>query len=576
MSQTTAEEFTEDFLGKLAIFEALSEDELDDLARICEEYEFEDGATIAYQRDVAEKLIIVRDGRLFAFEVDNQGEVLDRQAYSKGKYFEDTWLFTPLTHKATLRSVGAGRLILIDHEDFIQFIADHPAALEKLELTDEAWREAEGTQYAQPKRRVRTLSLLPDEIVLFNVRRSIWRLVIQVIGPLALYAIWLGALWGFFELRGTIALVATVIPGIIVAFFTVFRVLDWRNDYFVITNKHVMHREYSLWRFQATVNKTPIDQIQSVEVLRPGLTATILNVGTARVTTAAHSGIVLFDYIDNPDEVEEVINRLREQVQALDAGRAQAIMRASLEEHFEAPPPFTEFTDEEEEEFEEEKEVRTGPLAVVASFFEGISHAISSRVVEGDAITYRKHFFTLLGHTWINIAVGLGLMVLVALVPSLEAAGCLSLLWLANFGWFVWRFEDWRNDTFQVSSRYVIDIDRQPFGFGESRKQAELGNVQNVSANRPGIFATIFNFGDVYIETAGATADITFEKVVNPNRIQSDIFQRREAFRQKQKVMESSQRRKEYAVLLDVYQQAQEQNRLPQRTPIEEPSENSE
>ena len=53
MSQTT----TEEFLGKLTIFSDLSEEELEDLARICEEYEFDNGATIAYQRDVADKLI---------------------------------------------------------------------------------------------------------------------------------------------------------------------------------------------------------------------------------------------------------------------------------------------------------------------------------------------------------------------------------------------------------------------------------------------------------------------------------------------------------------------------------------
>ena len=554
MSQVT----TEEFLGKLTIFSELSEEELEDLTRICEEYEFDDGATIAYQRDVADKLIIVRSGRLFARQVDNHGIVRDSRSYLAGDYFEDVWLFEPKTHEATVRSAGEGRLIFIDHEKFIRFLANHPAVLDKLELSDEAWHEAEGTQYAQPKRRVRTLSLLPNEIVLFNERRSFFRLVIQIIGPIALYAIWLGVLWLIFESSGTIAYLATVIPGIIVILFTLFRVIDWTNDYFVITNKHLMHREYTLWRFHATVNKTPIDQVQSVEVERPGLLATILNVGTARVTTAAHSGIVLFNYIDDPDEVEEIINRLREQ--------------ASLEEHFEAPPALTQYIQEEdeEEEFEEEDETRTGPFTLVASFFGGISHAISSRVIDGDVITYRKHFITLIEHTWINIAVGLGLTILVAVVPWLEAAACLSLLWLANFAWFVWRFEDWRNDTFQVTSRYVIDIDRQPFGFGESRKQAELGNVQNVRSNRPGILATVFNYGNVHIETAGATADIIFERVVNPNLIQSDIFGRREEFRQKQQVQEGTRRRKEYAVMLDVFQQAQEQGRLPRRTPPSE------
>jgi uncharacterized membrane protein YdbT with pleckstrin-like domain len=144
-------------------------------------------------------------------------------------------------------------------------------------------------------------------------------------------------------------------------------------------------------------------------------------------------------------------------------------------------------------------------------------------------------------------------------------------LWFINFLWFVWVFEDWRNDTFQVTDRYVVDIDRQPFGTGESRKQAELGNVQNVNADRPGLLNTIFNFGNVNIETAGASADIVFEMVVNPSRVQSDIFQRREKFAQGQRIREGQQRRKEYAVFIDAYQQATEQNRLPERrTPFPE------
>jgi uncharacterized membrane protein YdbT with pleckstrin-like domain len=143
------------------------------------------------------------------------------------------------------------------------------------------------------------------------------------------------------------------------------------------------------------------------------------------------------------------------------------------------------------------------------------------------------------------------------------------LVFLGLLGWLIWRFEDWRNDTFQVDDRYVIDIDRRPFGFGESRKQAELGNVQNVNADKPNILATIFNYGNVLVETAGAAANITFESVADPNQVQSDIFQRRDEFRQRQRVAEGDRQRKEYAVLLDVYQQAREQGRIPRRTPTE-------
>jgi hypothetical protein len=156
------------------------------------------------------------------------------------------------------------------------------------------------------------------------------------------------------------------------------------------------------------------------------------------------------------------------------------------------------------------------------------------------------------------------------LVPNLTIALILLVAWLGVAGWLVWRLEDWRNDIYQITDRYVMDIDRSPFGFGESRKQADLGNVQNATANKPGIVATLFNYGNVTVETAGASPDIIFERVAHPNRVQSDIFKRREQYRNRQRIQEGEQRRKEYAVLLDVYHQAQEQERIPKRTPDQE------
>ncbi|MDT8307791.1 MAG: hypothetical protein RRC07_17785, partial [Anaerolineae bacterium] len=101
------------------------------------------------------------------------------------------------------------------------------------------------------------------------------------------------------------------------------------------------------------------------------------------------------------------------------------------------------------------------------------------------------------------------------------------------------------------------------------RKQAPLSNVQNVNADRPGLLPTLFNYGNVYIETAGATADITFESVMKPSQVQQDIFERREQLRRQQQRQEGERRRKELALMFDVYQQAVEQGRIPRRTPGE-------
>src|SRR5690606_21084056 len=133
--------------------------------------------------------------------------------------------------------------------------------------------------------------------------------------------------------------------------------------------------------------------------------------------------------------------------------------------------------------------------------------------------------------------------------------------------YMLWQILDWHDDVYQVSDRYVVDIDRQPFGLSESRTQAELVNIQNVNVLQPGLLSNLFNYGNVVIETAGASTNLVFERVAQPNMVQQDIFRRRERLRQQQQVAASEQRRKEYAMLIDVFQQIQEQGQVPRRTP---------
>ncbi len=550
-----------EFLGKLPIFSELYPEELEELAQITDEYKFEKGAAIAYQRDIADRFYIVRSGRLFGQRVDERGIVRETRSYMPGDYFNDIWLFTPTTHEMTVNAAAAGRMLVIEEKKFLPFLIRNPAILDVLELSEEARYEAEHTQAALPGREAKKLNLLTDEIVEFYERRTALLLVVEIFIPALIGLLLTGfALFEFQAGQRLIPILAAV-PAFLMWLFVLFLYIDWSNDYFVITNKHLVHNEYDLRRFQVKVNKVPIDQVQSVEILRPNLLQTMLNVGSAKITTASRSGVLIFDFIRDPKVVEETINKLRQRVQAIDAGRVQAVMRTSIEEHFEAPPAYEKVVDPDA--------LETAVSARQMTLIQRIREGLAPRVEDGNNITYRKHILTLLSETWWQILLGNSLLVGAILVPNIWVAVAFIVLGFIDLVWFVWRFEDWRNDTFLISDRYVVDIDRQPFGFGESRKQAELGNVQNVNADRPGFFQTIFNYGNVHIETAGATADITFEHVVNPSRVQSDVFQRREAFSQNQRIREGQQRRKEYAVFIDAYQQATEQNRLPdRRTPL--------
>lgn len=546
-----------DFLGKLPIFSQLYPEELEKLAQITDEYEFEKGAAIAYQRDIADRFYMVKSGRLFAQRVDNRGIVRETKSYLPGHYFEDIWLFTPTIHEMTVNAASDGTMYVIEEQKFLPFLIDNPEILDALELSEEARYEAEHTQAALPGREAKKLNLLTDEIVEFYERRTILLFIFQAFVP-GVLALLLAA-FAYIEFQAGlefIPLIAAVAAGIL-SLVVLFLYIDWSNDYFVITNKHLVHNEYDLRNFQVKLNKVPIDQVQSVEILRPNLLQNLLNVGSARITTASRSGVLTFDFIREPKAVEETINKLRQRVQAMDAGRVQAAMRRSIEEHFDVPPAYEKVVDPDLIQ----RAARDSRIPLLRR----IRRAVAARLEEGTTITYRKHVLILIWDAKRQLLAGTILLLGLLLLPVLWAAIASGILWILNFLWFVWVFEDWRNDTFQLTDRYVIDIDRQPFGTGESRKQAELGNVQNVNANRPGLLHTIFNFGNVNIETAGASADIVFEMVVNPSRVQSDIFQRREKFAQSQRIREGQQRRKEYAVFIDAYQQATEQNRLPER-----------
>jgi uncharacterized membrane protein YdbT with pleckstrin-like domain len=570
-----------EFLARLPLFKNLDDEALDALTSIAREYEFDQGAVLAYQRDVADKLYIVRRGRLFARTVDERGIVRETQPYEAGDRFKDIWLFLPQAHGATVKATADGRVIVIDHHDFLRFLHHYPDALDALEpvfddtgelqagLEPGAWEEALKLQAG-----VAPQADQPGALVEYWSRRSRWLLLLKELPLVGLYVLSMAL---FFFLRGSVPLLTLRMPSIVIPTFLtlffgaliVFYWLDWRNDYFIITESHIIHSEFSLTpgSIGRLEQSTPIDRVQSVEVEKPNLLSNILNIGAVRITTAAHAGVLYFDYLDDPIVVRDTISRLRQLVRELDAGREQATLRGILEEHFQVGQAVTEVVPGDDEIY--------APFEANASWLQRLRDRYSARVVHGDVVTYRRHPIVLLGYVRFPLAL---LILVTAAIVILRFVYRLELgffwlapggLWLFASGWFIWMVEDWRNETFQLTRNYVIDIDRSPFGTGESRKQAPLTNVQNVNADRPGLLPTLFNYGNVYIETAGATADITFESVMKPNQVQQDIFERREQLRRQQQRQEGERRRKELALMFDVYQQAIEQGRIPRRTPGE-------
>ncbi len=570
-----------DFLAKHPLFVELYDEELDELAAITEERDYPEGTVVAYQRDVADSLYIVRQGILLALSVNQEGQILtqEKQYYMPRQHFGDSWLFTPGTHSATVKAVRPSRVLVIRGEPFLKFLEKRNIPVEYLGLSEKAKTEALRSRVALPRKQYAPLRLQPDELVEWQARRSpyvlllkgIFPAVLMLLVPLLLYFL----IISFIPTASTVLIVlVALIPALIGAAILGFQIIDWSNDYFLITNRYLVHSEFDLRSFSTKVDKVPIDRVQSVEVEKPTFWMNMFDVGSARITTGAQNQSLRFDFIDNPLEVQETLNRMQQRVKALDAGREQASMREAVEGYFALPPTY--------KKVEEPKLEAAGlkePLPLGQRFWaytrEETIRRLSLRHEEGNLIIYRKHPFVLLWTLRGPIVATILLLVLNYLLNRYAIGQTIAWLWflegpafLLMFLWSIWQFLDWDNDLYQLSDRYVVDIDRVPFGFGESRKQADLGNVQNVSATRPSFLATLFNYGMVKVETAGATSNIVFENVYNPNRIQSEIFARRDAFQRQQVANARRQQRREYGLMLDVYKQALEQGRIPLRTPV--------
>ena len=155
---------------------------------------------------------------------------------------------------------------------------------------------------------------------------------------------------------------------------------------------------------------------------------------------------------------------------------------------------------------------------------------------QGSTIIYRKHRIVLLRDTlgWLVAFIGLAVLEAVGFFvlappPLVDAAGVIVLL--AVFGRLLWVYDDWRIDTYMLTDRAVIDVERKPFYLSESRKTASLDNLQDVSYTIRSPLARFLNYGDVVMETAGATGRQAWTYVPDPRSVQNEIISRMEASR---------------------------------------------
>lgn len=342
-----------------------------------------------------------------------------------------------------------------------------------------------------------------EELALPVMRRHLMKLLERNALPLSLALVLIGfAIWNASSRTAFIS-VAMALVFLLLSLISVrmiFQLYDWGNDSFIVTNRRVIRIERAYFVSERR-HEAGLRQIQNVSIQVKNPVQQLFNFGDVLIETAGRVGLIRFDGVPNPREVQIRIFQL--------IGHAQP---------------------------QRERQERLHWLVRLLPFVP---------LVEDDVIIWHKHWSVLLRKT---IVLGLLLLALPGVFAILTSASLVpvnfitlfvvTLLWLIDLLLFVWQYQDWRNDEYLVTPDRLIDIEKIPFVF-EDKKEASLSQVQDVRYEIPSLAARILGWGHVYIETAGQARNFDFLHVPHPQAVQEEVMRRVGALRAQQRTKEA-------------------------------------
>jgi membrane protein YdbS with pleckstrin-like domain len=278
--------------------------------------------------------------------------------------------------------------------------------------------------------------------------------------------------------------------------------------------------------------------------------------GLSDITIETIGGKLKFTHIPGAEHLQERILDQRTRVQQEARREEREAIRAELLKVLQPPPP----------------------PSVPASVVTGAQPAASPRakptpslrerlrpklrLEKPGEIIWRKHWLLLIGRLIGPVALLLAGPILSIVLSQLHnwfpraqlpVGGILAPLLLippASF-WIWWAYAVWGGDVYILTTDRIVDIERTPLGLKETRRESTLDRIQDIEVNISGVWARVFDIGNVNIKTAGG--DFTFRAVADPRGVQRDIFHRLAEFRRKEQEQRRRQTMEEMTRWLSVY-----------------------
>ena len=549
----------ESFLRRAPIFRAFTEEDIRLLAGFVMQIHYHNPhQTIVRAGKTDHYYYILTRGSALKQIVDENNQVEASVAIGRGASFGETSLLFGDAADETVETLEPTDWIRIHRLDFQLYLEENPDAKQRMSLSDALKRRLE--------KRVHRDSWQREDEEILSMRRRHWIVLLKRL-TIVLFLLFL-----HFIIAGIVRLIFGdwyVWPNILIAAsyaipLTAWIVLDYSNDYHIVTNRRIIHQEKIVFikerRFSA-----PIEQIQEVSIERD-LLAKFLRYGNLVISTAATEGKLVFDYHPRPTEAHDIIIKEMTRLKKFGLSEQQEAIQKQLQErlHLGLEERLDERALMEPVRVRKIKQPRNVPFIRLLGLQEE----------PGNRLVWRRHWFGLILTIFpAFVATFISIFFLVAFSTDLifpnwpqnvrTALIVLSAIaFFINLFWLWWQWEDWENDRYIVSDLLIERISKKPLWFDEQRISLNIERVQNVDFRRPNPLAYLFDFGDVNIQTAAQEGMVTFEFVPAPDEVQFEIFHRIRDYEENLEKRRQREQKNDFIEWLEAYHKlvSREQN----------------
>jgi len=502
----------EALLGTIPLLSALDEEELLDLAGQYSSLELKAGQNLYTAGDLTDGLYLLARGKMQCLHAEepHKAEVL-----TSGEWVGEESLQGNPQRQCTARAISDSTLLFLDNQQVKELLLEHPTIHETYKVLLKSRKMAE---------RIPLAWLQPDERIFLMTRKHPLFLLLKVLLPILTFSVVMLLLVFLAQQWAGIAAVVLTGAFTLCGLWLAWNINNWANDFYIITNKRLVWVEHVSGLYDSR-QEAPLGTLLSVGIQTTMAGATF---GYADIVVRTYVGNIRFTRVGDAPIIGKLIESYWKKSKIGDREEEAETMRTALRRKL-----------GEEGQAPAEEKLLIEPMLeaeqaqpVEKNFFQWLFQDFLRIHVEDEhVITYRKHWLVLLRMSLLPL---LGLIVSLAFLLGMVTwnftdipyeLGVLIgfLLTVIMLCWLIYRYIDWRDDVFQLTSTHVIDIDRKPFG-RESRRTAPLDNILSIEYERRGIFQMLFNFGTVYI-TVGNT-QLTFNEVYHPSDVQQKIFAR--------------------------------------------------